>query len=359
MTINYLDAARCTRTGDPVKPVVYQDRKGIFHELWWYQVFAFSEMPSPIETMYDAQFCAVTRALRWCQILKSIFIYKDEKVSGRNARALDFVSGVGDQQIKDAMDIAEEQAANAGFLRYTSHVLIPGIDPTNAVSHVRVDLASLPDNFSFDDEMRWYIAGLAMAFGVDYQEFAPLASGAMGSSSQSEILHLKTHGKGPAMIMSMFEYVLNNAGILPPTVEFRFKDHDARTKAQESEARYTRARDRALRIQSGEIDGVAARYIAVEDGDLPDWVAKDMESRGVEAQPDENTVPQDETTPDGAGEMDFSADQIEGGQNSQMMGRAFPRGGMQGIKPKTDAPPVTISDVNKERRLMAERLADG
>lgn len=319
LSLNNLDSARCVRTGDPKTPVIYQDYKGVWHELKYYHVVSIEEMPSPIETMYNAQMCAVTRVLRLAQILKSIYIYKDEKVSGRNPRAIDFVSGVGMKEIEDATKIAKELADNQGLLRFSSHVLIPGIDPENPVSHVRVDLASLPDNFSLDEEMRWYIAILAMGFGVDYQEFAPLSSGSLGSGQQSEILHLKTHGKGPALIMSLFEHILNNSGIIPSTVQFRYKAHDARTETETATARYTRGRDRALRVQSGELDVDAARYIAVQDGDIPEWVAEDMEQRGQEADPATQPpvvvpVAQDQQQSG----ITNTAQQIQGGQQSQM-----------------------------------------
>lgn len=361
MSINNLDAARCTRTGDPKTPVVYQNWKGQFIPLKYYHVISLEEMPSPVETMYNVQFSAVSRVLRMAQILKSIMIYKDEKVSGRNPRAIDFVSGVNAKEVDDARKIADQMADNAGFTRFATHVLIPGIDPEHAVSTARIDLASLPDNFDFSDEMQWYVAILALGFGVDYQEFAPLSSGTLGSGNQSETLHLKTQGKGPAIVMAIIEQAMNFGGILPSTVLFRYKDHDAKTTEEQANARYTRSRDRAIRLQSGELDVIAARELAVQDGDIPDWVASDMEDRGIEAdittppvqppaQNAENSTPSNQQQ----NGVQNTANQIRGGQQTGM--KDLDRGGMRGIKPETDPPEILDEDIAKQRQGLLERL---
>lgn len=362
LSVNHLDAARCTRTGDPKNPVLYQDRRGKYHTLKAYQVTTFEEMPSPIEEMYDVQLCAVSRALRLAQILRSIMVYKDEKVSGRNARAIDFVSGVSLADIADAQKLADEMANNRGMARFATHVLIPGLDPEHPVSTERIDLASLPDNFDFDQEMKWYIAILAMAFGVDYQEFAPLASGAMGSSSQSDVLHMKTHGKGPAMWMSMITHAFNN-GILARTVQLKFKAQDANNDEKVANARYLRGRDRSLRVSSGEMDDTAARQLAQEDGDLPTWIAEDMEERGADQVDSTEELPDDGNAgqmPDDANagkmpqETENTARQIEGGQ--QTAPKQYGRGGMRAIKPSKKPQAVTEDDVKREKRKLRKRL---
>ena len=194
----------CFRTGDPAAPVIYTDRMGGQHVLKWYQVIALSEMPAADEEAYGTQICAVSRVLRAAQILRSIAIYKYEKVSGQFVRTVHFLSGVTEGEIEDGMAWAREQSMNSGARRYSQPVIIPGIDPSNPLSHVQIDLASLPDAFDEDSTFKWYIAQLALGFGVDYQELAPLPGGNLGSSQQSQILHMKTQGKGPALVMSLF-----------------------------------------------------------------------------------------------------------------------------------------------------------
>lgn len=363
LNIAHLDSDRCYRTGDPEMPVYYQDRNGVFHYLKWYQVVTIEEFPSPIESLFGVQVCAVSRALRAAQILRDIQVYKLEKVSGRWARSIELVGGISRAEIEDAFKLAQAQFDNMGLTRFNPHILIPGIDPTAGISHETIDLASLPDNFSFDEEMKWYVAILAMAFGVDYQEFAPLPSGALGSGQQSEILHMKTRGKGPAMIMGLLEDILNNNGLLPSTVRFQFKVHDGQAEEFQSNARFLRGKDRTLRIQSGELDIIAARQVAIEDGDLPDHLAKDMDKRGVETD-GRNIPPGSETgTPDDTGGFppkdeggeNMTPNQIQGGENSRNQRKSMVEGGMRGM-PTESLPKVTEQDIEKERKRLGKFL---
>lgn len=314
LNIAHLDSQRCYRTGDPTVPVVYEDRWGRLHPLNWYQVVTIEEFPSPVESMYGVQLCAVSRALRAVQILRDIEIFKHEKVSGRFARAIDFVSGVTNTELEDAKRLASESANNMALARYSEPIMLTGIDPTNPVTHVRVDLASLPDGFDEETTHKWYLAILAMAFGVDYQEFAPLPGGSLGSGQQSEILHLKTRGKGPATVMTLFEHIINDNRLIPATVRLQYKLHDARAAEEQANARFLRGKDRALRVQSGELDLKAAIEMAFVDGDLPEYLAEALQGRLQSQPPPEPTVPDSQQVTD---------EQIDGGRESHIERRDF------------------------------------
>lgn len=277
INIAYLDAAKCQRTGDPEYPVIYTDRKGREHVMRWWQVRTIEEFPTGIEEVYGMQYCAVTRALLAAEIIQAIAVYKLEKVSGNFTKAVDIVSGVTQSKINDAVALAEEQNLNQVLYRYSLPVILAGIDPTTNLSHIHIDLASLPDNFDEDTSFKWYVAQLAAAFGVDYQEIAPLMTGNLGSSQQSEIMHLKTRGKGPALIMSIFEDTINR-GLIPSNVEFKFLEQDLRSETEKAEAKFTRVKARAMQIKSGELSPSAARELAVLDGDVPRWLADEVET---------------------------------------------------------------------------------
>lgn len=301
--VAHLDSFRCYRTGDPEIPVIYVDRYGREHKMRYWNIQTIEDMPSPVESMYGVQYSAVTRALRTAQIIRDIALYKKEKVSGSFARAIHLISGVTRQNIEDAMALANEQILNQNLTRYRQPVVIPTIDPTATLGHVQLDLASLPDGFDEDKTLQWYVAQLAIAFGVDYQEFAPLPGGALGSSQQSEILHLKSRGKGPAMMISNIEHLMNNTGILPANVKLQFKQEDARADSERANARFLRGKDRALRVDSGELDIEGARQVAIEDGDLSIPIADDMADRPMPVKPLENNDP-------------FTASQVTGGSTS-------------------------------------------
>lgn len=283
INIAHLDSARCERTGNPRVPVIYTDRAGRRHKLMWYEVRTIEEFVSPVEQTYNRQYCAVTRALLAAQILRDIAIYKREKVSGQFSRAVHLVAGVTNQELQTALALNTQQAMNANLMRYVQPVIATAVDPTSKLDHVQIDLASLPDAFNEETTFKWYIAQLALAFGVDYQELAPLPGGNLGSGQQSQILHMKTQGKGPALVMGILSNLLNNTGLLPATVKFQFIEDDLQANRDRSEARFTRSKDRAFRINSGEIDLIAARQLAIEDGDLPEWMADAIEERNLAA----------------------------------------------------------------------------
>lgn len=268
--LSHLDANKCTRTGRRLEPVVYYDREGQPHIMKWYQVIPLTEFPSPIEKMYGMQYCAVTRMLRAAQILRDISIYKREKISGRFVRALHLVSGVQKKTIDDALKSRSALDDNAGFTRYVQPLIIASLDPTATVNVATLELASLPDGFDEESNMKWYINQLALAFGSDYQDFAPLPGGNLGTAQQSQTLHLKSRGRASLLFMTMIEQAFNFHGIMPPTVKFEFGDQDLDEDISNARVRQMRAQERKLRIESGELSPEVARLLAVETGDLDD-----------------------------------------------------------------------------------------
>lgn len=284
INLAHLDSARVERTGDPYYPVIYTDFNGVRKTLKWWNVLSQSLYPSPIEEAYGVQYSPMTLALLAAQILRDISTYKREKVSGGNTRAIYFVTGVTQDVIEDAKAWSREQNMNLGLYRYSDPIVIPGLDPTNPVKVDKIDIASLPDNFDEETTFKWYLVQLSNIFGMDYQEFAPLPGGNLGSSQQSVILHQKTQGKGPALIMSKTEHMLNHNGILPSTVKFRFKEHDLRAEIDKANAAFTRSKDRSIQLTSGVIDPQGALDLAVEMDDIPKHIADQIRERGLAEQ---------------------------------------------------------------------------
>lgn len=265
--IGHLDAGRCVRTGNPKYPVRYTDRLGKPHKLAWYQVIPFSDQPSAIETMNGIGYCGVTRVLRMAQIARSLAIYKDEKISGRHIKQIHFVSGVSRQDIQDEIERGVEEANNTGMIRFMLPRILASLDPEKPVSTATIDLASLPDGFNFDEDMKWYISCLALGYGVDYQEFAPLPGGNIGSSNQSVILHRKGSGKGPAVLMRMINEAFVNYGVLPREADLRYNDKDEQEELERQNVRTKAMEEYAIAVN--------ARILT------PEAAAKDMVMRGL------------------------------------------------------------------------------
>lgn len=292
--IAHVDSNQCIRTGRPETPVVYTDRDGALHRLKWWQVIAFSDYPSAIERMNGVGYCAVSRALRMAQIARSISIYKDEKISGRHIKQIHFVSGVSRTDIKDEMLRSQEEANNSGMLRFVGPSILASLDPEKPVSTATIDLASLPDGFDFDQDMKWYIAALSLAYGTDYQEFAPLPSGNIGSASQSMILHRKSSGKSPAVFMRTIQDAFKNYGVLPRGCSMRFNDKDEQEELERQEVITKALEGAAIAVRSGILTPDAARKDLVARGIYDDETVQDIpEGYGLDiVKPSQNPVGQ-------------------------------------------------------------------
>jgi len=264
----HLDSQRCSRTGDLEYPVVYKDLKGGQHKLSWWQVITLEELPSAREDMKGIQRCAVSRVLKAAQILRDIAIYKHEKVSGRFARAV-HLTNVQASAVQDAITQAEANADNMGLMRYIQPIVVDILDPTATPAVETIELASLPDSFDEEVTLRWYIACLAMGFGVDYGFLAPLPGKGLGTAAQSETQERQARGKSSRTFMETMSYKLNYHGILPASVVFRFSVADPYVESERDRGYARRVRARSTGIQSGELTPEIARQLASDIGDLP------------------------------------------------------------------------------------------
>lgn len=266
--LNHLDSNQCWRTGVPETPVVYYDRQGDGHLLKWYQVLMLSEMPAPDEKQNGRQICAVSRVLMAARLMRDVAQYKKERATGQDSKQVHVVTGVSTAKIDEAIDAARTGSMQDGFLRYTRAVIVGSINPEAQARVASIDLAKLPDGYDEEKAQRDYITVVAMCFGVDYQDLAPLPTGSMGSGAQAEVLALKARGRGPTMFMRNIEFAFNWHGILPQNVKFGYGNQDAAQDLDNAKLRVMRAEERAMRITSGEISPEVARMLALASGDL-------------------------------------------------------------------------------------------
>ncbi|KKM68785.1 hypothetical protein LCGC14_1457400 [marine sediment metagenome] len=279
--INHLDSGECWHTGDPLKPVVYRDTKGELHLLNWWNVKTFAEIPAPIEKLHGIQLCALTRLLRAAQILQNVTVYEEEKTGGRFMRAIHLIKGISTSEINDALAQIATQADNMGLVKYIQPMMVGNVDPKADVGHDTIELASMPDHFSKEEAVKLYITIIAMAFLSDYQDFAPLPGGNLGTSTQSEILHMKSRGKGPALFMGLMSNGVNFA-VLPEGVGFKFAEQDLEADEVQADIRHTRADTRKIDLESGVLSIPAARRQALEKGDISKELFEQLEAEDEE-----------------------------------------------------------------------------
>lgn len=262
-----LDAARCYPTGNPEEPVWYVDRNGEYHRMKWYQVVHILEVPAAYETMPGLQYCAYTRLLIQAQIMRDTEIYTKEKVGGRNPRAITLIQGVKAADVMAAVQSAAVMNDSMGRLRYSNPIMVSSADPNATVDFKTLEVASLPDGFDADLNQKQYLTILALAFMTDYQEFAPLPGGGLGTGSQSEVLDKKSRGKGPGLFMKLVMQAINFR-VLPKDVQFSWDEQDIQEDKIVAEVREIRANYRKVMLESGQITIEVAWMMMLEDGDL-------------------------------------------------------------------------------------------
>lgn len=267
--INHLDSSRCMRTDNDDEPVIYRDLAGQDHRLKWFQVVPLAEFPSPMESARGAQVCAISRVLRAAQVMRDINTYKHQKISGRNVPSIWLVGGVTANAVKTAMAKHFEEQEAKGNNVYTEGAIIPGYSPDAAVSAVEIKLASLPDGFDEEVAMRMYLIIVANAFGLDYQDLAPMPGGNLGSGHQSQILDRKSKEKGPRLYMQLIARAHNANGILPRTVTYGYGEQDVVQDTEMAKLALVRAQERKIRVaDTMEMTPEIAAQRALDAGDL-------------------------------------------------------------------------------------------
>ena len=293
IALNHLDSFRCYHTGDPKAPVLYQDRQSKLHLLKWYQVETYADMPAPIEGLYGLQYCALTRMLRAAQLIRNVMIYQVEKTGGRFNRALHIVQGISTQQVEDALKQQTAGMDARGLLRYLQPLIVGTLSPEANIDVKTLELASLPEGWDQEVMFKWYVTILAMAFMGDYQDFAPLPSGNLGSGQQSSILHLKSQQKGAALFQKLLTHSLNFR-VLPKAVEFGFTEQDVQEEETRAAIAKTRAETREIQVRTGELTPEAARQLAYDYGDISEELFNAL--GGVDVTP--NVTQEDEDQPE-------------------------------------------------------------
>jgi len=301
--INHLDSGRCRRTGVPDWPVIYTDRRGADHKMKYYQIIATSDFPSPIETANGVGFCAVSRVLRQAQFMRDLGIRDRERSSGMDPKSLHILSGVARKEVEDVLNIHKDAQVQQGQIRYNKPAILSTIDPSAEAKVATLDLAPRPDQWNYDEVMRWYIALLAMAIGVDYQDLAPLPAKGIGGSSQSLILHEKSKGKGPELFMKTIEHIMNFKGVLPKNVSFEYDEKDAIANQEQADLLKSYAEASEKLVKAGTISDQGARNIMLDAGIISQEIF-DQESQG---RPD--------ATPETQAESDVKPIQQPGGQS--------------------------------------------
>lgn len=265
--IRHLDSSRCIRTGDPLFPVLYRDRKNRYHELRYNEVVTISDMPDPGETYNGVGLCSASRAYYSIYKLASIEWYLREKVSGLQPLAIHIVNGLLDQQLQDSVAAAKEGAISRGVMAHMGAVVI-GIPSEQQPNLVTIPLAELPDNFNRREEFDLSILSYANAIGLDPQDLQPLTGQPLGTGTQTEVLHEKSKGRGIASWKPQFIHQINEF-VLAVATTFSFYDKDWRDLKAKADLSLALANVANTRIGAGITTQDEEKQILVDMDELP------------------------------------------------------------------------------------------
>lgn len=287
--LHHLDSARCRRTDDPERPVIYTDLKGVEHVMPWWSVIMLVDMPDPAADKYGMGMCAAHRAWRKITHLAAIERYVWEKVSGSSPTKLSFVQGLLDQTVKDVVNAAREDKIQRGIINYMGAVVgaIPGDSP---LTLVEIALKDLPDGFDPEQERQETTLVYANCIGIDSQDLRPLTGQALGTGAQSAVLDDKQQGKGLAALRKDLGHQLN-LKVFDSLTTFVVVERDLRDEKQEADIATARAGFVTTLTGGGVISPVQGVQVLVDDGHLPkEFLSQDQTANtnlGDEEKPQE------------------------------------------------------------------------
>lgn len=234
-----LDSNRCERTGDFEFPVRYYDLQGRCHLYHRTRIHYVSDMPSTQEWLFDYGFCALSRCLATLHYGVNWATARNEMLDAMPPLSIMTASGINKDDLKKQMaEFEQKREALGEYVLRTVLMLVNA----NADKKVELDITNIRQLWeSFDEKQALDVSVtmVAMAFGLDYQDLAPLSTSSMGSGAQSTILAQKTIGKGPGNILRHLEAMLKE--ILPGSVEFKFDYQDDEQDLQRAQIQQTKA----------------------------------------------------------------------------------------------------------------------
>ncbi len=221
-----LDSRFCQLTGDIEFPVIFNNPKTERqHRLHTSRVAHFVDMPSPAENMNNTGFCAVSRTVGSSEILLKINRYKNEKLNDLPEAGLLLFNNVLPDRWNDAKADYGRETRRLGQEHWRNIMTMFGLDPAQPATADFTTFANLPDAFNELESTNIYLNIVALSFGVDTREFWPITGGALGTATESEVMHQKARGKGVGEIISMLERVINWK-IIPESATFAFDFQD-------------------------------------------------------------------------------------------------------------------------------------
>lgn len=280
-----LDSQRCQRTGNPMWPVIYtQQGTGKRFKLHHTRVIFSSQLPSGRDEMNGVGYSWFSRVLDVAQGIVDDLTFKTEKLGRRPKRGILVGKKISVSQVQAAFTMADEAADNASLKRVS---LMPIVANETAadVGIDLVDLASLPDGFSWESDVTTAMYIIALTGGFPVRWMWP-ATAAGATKADALLQHMATAMSGAAHELGTLQLLLGGSDkgmthqsgkFLPPTLKIRFDIQDDWMDQVQAEIQNTRSQARERNLVDGAITVRVSREQMLQDGEITQAQFRQME----------------------------------------------------------------------------------
>jgi len=301
--LHHLNPLRCRLTDNPREPVEYLDRAGDIHRMRWHDVIILADNPDPTEGDVSLVQSSTDRAWRMVTTLEAAHLYLYEKLTGDRPLALEFLQGISERHLAEAVNSNQAESARSGNVMFRGVTAIP-IYSDVPINRVTIPIAEVPDGFDYQTIYDNAIVGYAGFTGQDVNDLDPRLAQRMslGSGAQAIVLDQKAKGKGLAAWKADFA---NNVHRLLADLNTKFTWSELTVEDETREAQLVKARADARKAMQDnqEITPDQSRNMAADAGDIPrEYLDQDLTPT--------NTVADDEPTESSA-EDDSEAPKTE------------------------------------------------
>jgi len=222
----HLDESLCRLTGKPGHPIAYSSGDGKERKMHRSQVARIVDMASPQERYKGNGYCSVGRAITTALILCDIARYKRERLSDLPPAALLLLNNLTEVEWEDIMANYDARQRNEGNTTWRDIIVACGIDPEYPITAELFEFSRLPEHYNEKTCVEIAVYTFALALRFDARELWPVSAGPLGTSTETEIMHIKAKAKGPGIIYTAIERQLNSPFSIPQILHFRFDYRD-------------------------------------------------------------------------------------------------------------------------------------
>jgi hypothetical protein len=227
-----LNAMRCVNTGNPDHPVVYYGRRtGQLHKMSRYRVARLIDMPDGTDDETGRGLSALSRVISIASSMNYQIRYNIQRLDDLPPAGILAINNV--RNWDDQMALYEGARQRDGGDVWANVMVLQGIEPDKPVMVEHTPFADESEHFNFKEYTEVMVNALALALNVDPQDIWPLTGSALGTGTQSSILHTKAAGKMLGDLRTLITRMIN-FHILPPSLEFQFKYKDTERDKEDS-----------------------------------------------------------------------------------------------------------------------------